>query len=224
MEPETAPPSADEPHAAAPKPTTAPTTAPTPDPSPAPQQARTSPYPRPERTATDGRYPTAIGWVIAAVILFWPTALVALLASHRAARAAGAGDAETAERESATARRWGIVSVCVGAALVVLSLVMSVAWALLVVAGHAWRGHGWEGHGRGDRSFVLPYDRGQQDGRQSGPGTGRQRGGQDEGPGGTWTGPQRGGGDGGTQGRSGQGGRQGARPGPSQQPRPSPTS
>jgi hypothetical protein len=78
------------------------------------------------------RYPAPVGWVIAAVILFWPTAIPALLASHRAAAAGGAGDVVMADRESATAKRWSIVSVCVGGGLIVLSILFSIVWAILV--------------------------------------------------------------------------------------------
>lgn len=99
-----------------------------------------------------------VGWVIAAMIVFWPTGIPALLASHRAARAFGAADTDVALRESANARRWGIISVCVGAGLVVLSLVASVLWFVVVAfALHAsvdddvWdRGPGW--------SSELPAD------------------------------------------------------------------
>ncbi|MEN0130550.1 MAG: CD225/dispanin family protein [Brevundimonas sp.] len=82
------------------------------------------------------KYPAPIGWVIAAIILFWPTAIPALLASHRSARAAGAGDVALAEHEAATAKRWGAISVIVGALLVVASVLASIAWAVLLVVWH----------------------------------------------------------------------------------------
>ena len=87
-----------------------------------------------------------VGWVIAAMLLFWPTGIPALLASHRAARAFGAADLVTAQRESANARRWGIISVCVGAALVVLSVLLSLVWAVLAaVAFHeSFDNGGWD--------------------------------------------------------------------------------
>ncbi|MBO9554441.1 MAG: CD225/dispanin family protein [Cellulomonas sp.] len=65
------------------------------------------------------------------MLLFWPTGIPALLASHRAAQAFGAGDEAVAQREAASARRWGIVSVCVGAGLIVLSVLVSIAWLVL---------------------------------------------------------------------------------------------
>jgi len=116
-------------------------------------------------------YPAPIGWVIAAVILFWPTSIPALLASHRSARAAGAGDAATAYREAATARRWGIVSVCVGGALIVLSTIVAVLWALVVaVAVHDHRDDfGWPD--RGGPSQIQPFDR-SEGGGQAGPNRG----------------------------------------------------
>lgn len=121
------------------------------------------------------QYPAPIGWVVAAVILFWPTAIPALLASHRSARAAGAGDAATADREAASAKRWGIVSVCVGGALIVLSLIAAFVWALVVaVAVHDHRdGFVWDQ--RDGSTQIQPFGRsegGRQVGpnRQSGPG------------------------------------------------------
>src|SRR3954451_19827406 len=77
--------------------------------------------------------PTApVGWVIAAMLLFWPTGIPALLASHRAARAFGAADTETALRESATAKRWGIISVCVAGGLVLLNILVIIGWFIFV--------------------------------------------------------------------------------------------
>ncbi|MDM7854970.1 CD225/dispanin family protein [Cellulomonas alba] len=103
------------------------------------------------------QYPAPIGWVIAAVIVFWPTAIPALLASHRSARAAGAGDVVTADREAASARRWGIVSVCVGGAIILLSLIATFVWALVIaVAVHDHRdGFGWDD--RDGSSRIEPY-------------------------------------------------------------------
>jgi hypothetical protein len=98
-----------------------------------------------------------VGWVIAAMLVFWPTGIPALLASHRAARAYGAADLETATRESANARRWGIISVCVGGALILLSILLSVIW--LVVAAVALNDHGdgrWWDQGPG-WSNELPH-------------------------------------------------------------------
>lgn len=86
----------------------------------------TPPYPPRPAAAS-----APVGWVIAAMILFWPTGIPALLASHRAARAYGAGDEPVAQQEAASARRWGIVSVCVGAGLIVLSVLVSIAWLVL---------------------------------------------------------------------------------------------
>lgn len=134
----------------------------------------------PQQTGAPVRPPltelrTPLGWVIAAVILFWPTAIVALLASHRAARAVGAGDVEGARRESASARRWGIASVCVGAALIVLSVLASIAWLVVAAVvvrenGGDWdwdRGPGWSDSapfGHRDDLPGMPDDMpGQQD-------------------------------------------------------------
>ena len=133
----------------------APVPAPAPAPVPAPLPAATTPVPpAPPIPAAP------VGWVIAAMILFWPTGIPALLASHRAARAAGAADVGTAARESANARRWGIISVIVGAALILLSILVSIAWAVLaVVAVHEHRGGlDWEQRGPGWRN-ELPFDR-----------------------------------------------------------------
>jgi hypothetical protein len=105
------------------------------------------------------QYPAPIGWVIAAIILFWPTAIPAVLASHRSARAAGAGDVALADREAATAKRWGAISVIVGALLVLLSVLVSIAWAVAAVVWHHDDDHG--GPFRiDDRSNLQPFDRG----------------------------------------------------------------
>ncbi|WP_421733949.1 CD225/dispanin family protein [Cellulomonas sp.] len=117
---------------------------PTPPPPPVPGPPLVPPPARPEPTAP-------VGWVIAAMILFWPTGIPALLASHRAARAYGAADTEVAYRESANARRWGIISVCVGAALIAASVLLSILWAVVAavairdaVDDGGWqRGHDW---------------------------------------------------------------------------------
>lgn len=99
-----------------------------------------------------------VGWVIAAMILFWPTGIPALLASHRAARAFGAADTDVALREAANARRWGIISVCVGVSLIVLSVLASIVWVLVAAFalhdgiddGEWQRGPGW--------SHEMPRD------------------------------------------------------------------
>ena len=126
---------------------------PAPDPAPAP------PVPPPTVPTPPPVPPSApVGWVIAGMILFWPTGIPALLASHRAAQAVGAADAGTAYRESANARRWGIISVIVGAALIVLSLLVSIAWAVLAaVVVHEHRGGiDWQERGPGSR-HELPF-------------------------------------------------------------------
>jgi interferon-induced transmembrane protein len=110
-----------------------------------------------------------VGWVIAAMLLFWPTGIPALLASLRAARAFGASDTQTAVRESANAKRWGIISVCIGAALVVLSVLLSLAWVVLVaVAVHEGTHDGvWE---RGSGTMhELPFGDADDSGRSGMP-------------------------------------------------------
>lgn len=99
------------------------------------------------------------GWVIAAVILFWPTAIPAVLAAIRSARADGAQDPVTAADEAAKAKRWSIVSVCVAAALIVVSVVVSVLWTVLVAV--AWHG-GQRGGAVLERDGMMneqPWDR-----------------------------------------------------------------
>lgn len=134
-----------------------------PIPSAAPAPTYATPPPPPAASAPTAGVPTTsvpVGWVIAAMILFWPTGIPALLASHRASRALGAADAVTAEREASNARRWGIISVIAGAALIVLSILVSIAWAFLaVLAVHGYSdGVDWE-HGprwNDERSFDGP--------------------------------------------------------------------
>jgi hypothetical protein len=89
------------------------------------------------------------------MILFWPTGIPALLASHRAARAIGAADAVTADREVGTARRWGIISVIVGAALIVLSILVSIAWAFVAALAIAHSDR-WDDGPRWDNE--MPFD------------------------------------------------------------------
>ncbi|NUU17822.1 CD225/dispanin family protein [Cellulomonas humilata] len=124
---------------------------PTPPPPPAPGPPLVTTPARPEPTAP-------VGWVIAAMILFWPTGIPALLASHRAARAYGAADTELAQRESANARRWGIISVCVGAALIAASVLLSILWAVVaaVAIRDAVDDGGW--HRGPDWTFEMPDD------------------------------------------------------------------
>jgi hypothetical protein len=103
-----------------------------------------------------GRASAPVGWVIAAMLLFWPTGIPALLASHRAARAFGAGATDVALQESASARRWSIVSVIVGSLLIVVSVLSTIVWAVVIaVAVHDHRdGEFGRGPGFGNE---LPF-------------------------------------------------------------------
>lgn len=132
----------------------APATRPIPAPAPPPPPAQYVPGPPVPPRPPEPSAP--VGWVIAGMILFWPTGIPALLASHRAARAFGAADTEVAQRESANARRWGIISVCVGAALIAASVLLSILWA--VVAAVAIRDAVDDGdwHRGPDWSFEMP--------------------------------------------------------------------
>lgn len=113
---------------------------PSPGPAPVPPTPRppipptTPPPPAPPHPAPPRPAPTSapVGWVIAAMIVFWPTGIPALLASHRSARAFGAAQTDVALREWADARRWSIISVCVGAGLIVLSVLASIVWVVLI--------------------------------------------------------------------------------------------
>jgi hypothetical protein len=103
--------------------------------------------------------------VIAAMLLFWPTGIPALLASHRAARAFGAGDLAVADHESANSRRWSIISVIIGGVLIALSFLATVAWAFVVaVAVHDHDGTRWERGPRfgNEQPFPGPDRPGQQ--------------------------------------------------------------
>ena len=112
-----------------------------------------------------GRTSAPVGWVIAAMLLFWPTGIPALLASHRAAHAFGAGAADVALRESANSRRWSIISVIVGAVLIVVSVLSAIAWAVVVaVAVHDHR-DGEFGRGPGF-SNQMPFGGPDRSGRQ----------------------------------------------------------
>jgi hypothetical protein len=67
------------------------------------------------------------------MILFWPLAIPAYLASQRSARAVGAGDLATAEREGRSARTFGIVAVAVAAVWALLSVVVGAAFVATAV-------------------------------------------------------------------------------------------
>ncbi|WP_426592134.1 CD225/dispanin family protein [Cellulomonas sp. McL0617] len=133
------------------------------DPPVAPPPADPPPYVAPQPSAH--RTSAPVGWVIAAMLLFWPTGIPALLASHRAARAFGAADVEVAVRESANARRWGIISVIIGAVLVALSVLTTIVWAFVVaVAVHDHRDGGRDFGPRigNQQPFAVPDGSGRQ--------------------------------------------------------------
>ncbi len=98
-----------------------------------------------------------VGWVIAAFILFWPTAIPALFASQRASRALGAGDWITARAEGARARKFGIISVCIAGGLAVLYFVFLFLWIIAMIAfaanvDHEYGDHPWfSSHSRVER-------------------------------------------------------------------------
>lgn len=127
--------------------------------SAAPPPAVPPPHTAPVPTApTPAPASAPVGWVIAAMILFWPTGILALLASHRSARAIGAADVDAAVRETQNARRWSIISVIVGGVLIVVSALVSIVWvALVAVAVHDRDGRTEFGPGRG-LSNELPFD------------------------------------------------------------------
>ena len=83
--------------------------------------------------APDGlEVPLHRGWIAAAMILFWPLALAAVLAANRAARARGAGDLATAHREAQGARAHARLAVLIGAVGSALGLALDIT---LVVVG-----------------------------------------------------------------------------------------
>jgi len=186
-----------------------------------PAQAPPAPPAEPFATPAAPRAPRAsdgvpLGWVIAAVVLFWPTAIPALLASHRAARAAGSGDAVAAARDGAVAKRWSVVSVCVGAGLLVLSALVSVVWSIAAIAWHHDHDGTWPGGGSSHAREVPPRG-------DTGPGQG---GFSQRGQGGPRTG-QGSDDQGSTQqqpGRAGRGSQNGTTPGGAVRPTPQPTS
>jgi interferon-induced transmembrane protein len=128
---------------------------------PAPTAA---PAPHPGYPPRPSEPSAQVGWAIAGMLLFWPSGIPAVLASHRAALAIGAGDPLTAARESANAKRWGIISVCVAAGLALLGMLFAVVWVFLVVVvvhdiarDVDWTtGDGW--------TNEAPFENSQQDG------------------------------------------------------------
>lgn len=67
------------------------------------------------------------------MILFWPLAIAAVLAANRAARALGAGDTTTADRESRAARGHARLGVLIGSVWTTLALTVDVTLVVLGV-------------------------------------------------------------------------------------------
>jgi hypothetical protein len=61
-----------------------------------------------------GPYPTRVGWVVAAFLLFWPLAIPALVLSMRTAEANGTGNARRAKKSSVRALDFALGAVTVG--------------------------------------------------------------------------------------------------------------
>lgn len=76
--------------------------------------------------------PTNLGWAIAALIVFWPLGIPAIINATRVESQWLRGERDRALRSSADARRFGIAAVVVGAALFLLGVLFFIAVASTV--------------------------------------------------------------------------------------------
>ncbi|MCA5892552.1 hypothetical protein LEP48_04185 [Isoptericola sp. NEAU-Y5] len=89
----------------------------------------------PKRSAWVAR---SVAWTVAAVVLFWPLAIGAVLATRRAARAVEVHDEESAAREARDVRAHGLAAIAVcGACAVVATAVVVVGAGLVTRAAPA---------------------------------------------------------------------------------------
>jgi len=82
----------------------------------------------PAEDAADGPYPTRVGWVVAAFLLFWPLAIPALVQSMRTAEANGTGNTRRAKKASVRTLDFALGAVSLGV-LGIVGLVIGIAAA-----------------------------------------------------------------------------------------------
>jgi hypothetical protein len=96
-----------------------------------------------------GPYPTRVGWVVAAFLLFWPLAIPALVLSMRTAEANGTGNVRRAEKSSVRTLDFALGAVTLG----VLGIV---GLAVGIVAAPTYASSLPAGFVSAVRSFVPP--------------------------------------------------------------------
>ncbi|MDT4976805.1 MAG: hypothetical protein QOG98_2563 [Pseudonocardiales bacterium] len=74
-----------------------------------------------------GPPPGNLGWAIAAIFLFWPLAIPAFINYGRVESSWYRGDPAGAQLASANVRKFGIIALCIGIALIVIWIIVSVA-------------------------------------------------------------------------------------------------
>lgn len=95
---------------------------------PYPQQYGQQAYGQPYYGGPQGTPPSNnIGWAIASIFFCWPFAIPAFIASGKVSSAWAIGDFAGAQRASADAKKWGLIGICVGVALIVIWLIAAVA-------------------------------------------------------------------------------------------------
>lgn len=103
----------------------------------------------PEDDEPAGPYPTRVGWVVAAFLLFWPLAIPALVMSMRTAEANGTGNARRAKKSSVRT-----LDLALGA--VALGVVGIVGLTVGIVAAPTYASSLPQGFVSAARSFVPP--------------------------------------------------------------------
>jgi hypothetical protein len=81
-----------------------------------------------DREQPTGPYPTRVGWVVAAFLLFWPLAIPALVLSMRTAEANGTGNARRAKKSSIRTLDFALGAVTLGV-LGIVGLAVGIAAA-----------------------------------------------------------------------------------------------
>jgi hypothetical protein len=103
----------------------------------------------PAEDAPAGPYPTRVGWVVAAFLLFWPLAIPALVLSMRTAEANGTGNARRAKKSSVRTLDFALGAV-------VLGVVGIVGLTLGIAAAPTYASSLPSGFVSAARSFVPP--------------------------------------------------------------------
>jgi hypothetical protein len=71
--------------------------------------------------------PGHLGWAITAVIFFWPLAIAAFINYSRVESLWYRGDPAGAQRASDAVKRYGVIALCIGLAIIVLYAILAAA-------------------------------------------------------------------------------------------------